>query len=98
MTDEQTNPLSEQLADAEAELARVKRAIAAAPCAEVGHRWKFAGGKHAGCVGEDHREFSCNCSLPVYECEACGDCDYGDNDEAREIIAKCEARTYEDEP
>lgn len=81
----------ELLEDAKAEVARLERAVAAAPCAEVGHRWKFVGGKNAGC-GENDWEHGCNCSVPVYECEACGDCDYGDNDEAREIIAKCKAR------
>jgi hypothetical protein len=68
------------------ESARLKRAIASAPCAEVGHRWKFVGGCNACCSDE------CNCSVPVHECEVCGDCDYGENEEAREIIAKCEAR------
>jgi hypothetical protein len=89
--------LSEQLADAEAEAARLKRAIAVAPCDEVGHRWKFLGGRNAGCDDEDHREFSCSCSVPVYECEACGDCDYGENDEAREIVAECKARRDEED-
>lgn len=79
-------PLLEQLADAQAEIHRLERAIAAAPCADVGHRWKLLGGCNACCSDE------CNCSVPVRECEACGDCDYGENDEAREIVAKCEAR------
>jgi hypothetical protein len=86
--------LSEQLADAEAEAARLKRAIAAAPCDEVGHRWKFLGGKNA-CCRDDDPDLRCACSIPVYECEACGDCDYGDNDEEREIVAKCKARRAE---
>lgn len=83
--------LEEQLADAKAELDRIERAIRAAPCAEVGHRWKHLGGKHAGCVESDP-DFDCDCSLPVYECEVCGNCDYGENEEAREIIANCKAR------
>jgi hypothetical protein len=83
--------LFEQLADAEAETARLRRAIASAPCAEVGHRWKHIGGRNAGC-GENNWDRGCNCSLPVYECEACGDCDYGENEEARGIIARCKER------
>jgi hypothetical protein len=86
--------LLEQLADAKAETARLERAIAAAPCRRVGHRWKFLGGKNAGCGANDWEQ-GCDCSVPVYECTACGDCDYGENDEAREIIMKCKARREE---
>jgi hypothetical protein len=86
--------LSEQLADARANVHRLERAIASAPCAEVGHRWKHIGGRNAGCSGED---LDCLCSAPVYECEACGDCDYGENEEAHEIIAKCKAERAEEE-
>ncbi|MGY0790893.1 hypothetical protein ACW7BJ_16125 [Azospirillum argentinense] len=27
--------------------------------------------------------------MPVHRCEACGDCDYGDNTEAAEVQADC---------
>jgi hypothetical protein len=82
--------LSEQLADAQAIVHRIERTIASASCAEVGHRWKSLGGCNA-CCSDD-----CRCSVPVHECEVCGDCDYGDNDEAREIVAKCKARRDEE--
>lgn len=75
--------LIQQLEEAEARADRLRAAIAVAPCREVGHRWKFYGGRNAGC-SED-----CSCSVPVYRCERCGDCDYGDNEEAREKVAEC---------
>ena len=54
------------------------------PCAVLGHKWGFSGGANCGCpVGG-------SCSIPVHECEACGDCDYGDNAAAREVRANCE--------
>lgn len=68
---------------AEAEAARLRREIAAASCAEVGHDWQHCGGKNAGC-GPD-----CGCSVPVNACAKCGDCDYGDNEEADQVRAKC---------
>jgi hypothetical protein len=80
------NRLPAQLAEAEAKVARLKQEIANATCAEVGHRWKSLGGCNAGC------EPWCACSVPVYECEVCGDCDYGENEEARGIIARCKER------
>ena len=52
---------------------------AAHPCCVLGHRWVFKGG--AGRERPNGGWYS----VPVYECSACGDCDYGDNDEAREI-------------
>ncbi len=82
---------SEQLSEAEETVARLKRLIAAKSC-EAGHDWRFVGGKNAGCSDD------CNCSVPVYECVNCGDCDYGENEEAREIVAKCKARRDEEAP
>lgn len=76
--------LRDQLATAEAQVETLKRRIAATGCAEAGHVWAFAGGKNAACD-----EDSCGCSVPVYQCSVCGDCDYGDNDEARDILRKC---------
>lgn len=52
-----------------------------------GHDWASIGGKNAGC-----HEF-CVCSVPVMKCRRCGDCDYGDNTEARITIDGC-AATY----
>lgn len=75
--------LTEQLEAAQAEVERIKREIAGAPCAEVGHRWKHIGGSNAGC------DPWCCCSVPVHKCAVCGDCDYGDNAEAREIRTGC---------
>jgi hypothetical protein len=54
------------------------------PCAILGHRWTSLGGANCGCVyGE--------CSVPVNECE-CGDCDYGENEDADRIRAECRER------
>ncbi|WP_017993919.1 hypothetical protein [Rhizobium leguminosarum] len=55
-----------------------------AHCRENGHTWKFFGGANAGC-GRD-----CRCSIDVHVCVVCGDCDYGETEEADEIRAKCE--------
>lgn len=55
------------------------------PCAVLGHKWEFSGGANCGCPDGA-------CSVPVHECDACGDCDYGDNDEADEVRADCERR------
>lgn len=61
------------------------KAIAAALCGDGDHKWKFIG--CAGCSCDDIG----GCSLPVHECENCGDCDYADNEESAEIRAKCAA-------
>ena len=53
------------------------------PCGVLGHKWVFSGGANCGC---DDGSFS----IPVYECASCGDFDYGDNEEATEMRAKCE--------
>ncbi len=53
------------------------------PCSVLGHVWVFRGGMNCAChPGAD-------CSLPVHECSACGDFDYGDNDEADETRRAC---------
>lgn len=54
-------------------------------CTAGDHKWKQRGGRACNCKGG-------GCSFPVYECEVCGDCDYGDNDEAREIDRECQER------
>lgn len=76
----------EELERAKNEVARLERIVATRPCAEVGHRWKHIGGSNAGC------EKDCACSIPVYTCEVCKDCDYGENEEAREVRADCAER------
>lgn len=58
------------------------------PC-EFGHTLVVLGYKNAGC-GPD-----CCCSVPVHQCVVCGDCDYGDNDEAAEIVDRCQQRQRE---
>ena len=55
-------------------------------CQDGKHDWKSRGGANAGCSKD------CCCSVPVHECAMCGDCDYGDNADAREIIAECHHR------
>ena len=81
-----TEPLVARLEAARNEVARLERAIAGAPCSEVGHRWKSLGGCNCGC-----HEDAC-CSVPVLECEVCGDCDYGENEWATKQRKECEAR------
>lgn len=50
---------------------------------EAGHDMRHVGGCNAGC----HAERAC--SVPVHTCARCGDCDYGDNEEARQVRAGC---------
>lgn len=78
--------LTEALERAQAEVDRLKRAIAGAPCSEVGHRWVFMGGANCGCFAG-----AC-CSVDVHECEVCGDCDYGDTPEMDERRTQCDVR------
>jgi hypothetical protein len=75
--------LAEQLEIARAEVTRLERQAAAATCAELGrHDWQSTGGCNCGC--EDGI-----CSVPVNHCTRCGDCDYGDNEEARDVRRHC---------
>ena len=57
------------------------------PCEILGHKWVSKGGANAGCG------VFCSCSVPVNECEVCGDCDYGENAQAEEIRDDCKRRT-----
>lgn len=75
--------LTEQLARAEAEAARLRKEIASGPCREFGHDWQSYGGANAGCCDD------CACSVPVNVCSKCGDCDYGENQWAIETRAEC---------
>lgn len=77
--------LQQRLAAAKSEVARLEREAAAAPCREVGHRWASVGGANCGC---DDGE----CSIPVYECKVCGECDYGENAEAAAVKRNCMER------
>jgi hypothetical protein len=56
------------------------------PCHVLGHRWKFIGASNCGCSDG-------NCSVPVYECDVCGDCDYGQSREADNIRIECQWAT-----
>lgn len=81
-------PLALALEEARAHVARLERQAAAATCVEIGHDWRFIGGRSCCCeLGGGN--YGC-CSFSVHECSRCGDCDYGDNDEATEIRAACE--------
>jgi hypothetical protein len=75
--------IHQELFDAEARVEQIKRQIAAGRCSETGHDWQSYGGCNAGCHDR------CNCSVPVNLCTKCGDCDYGDNAEARAIRDEC---------
>lgn len=78
--------LARQIEEAEAHLARLKRQAARATCVELGHAWKHVGGCRCGCFDD-----AC-CSVPVHECERCGDCDYGQNAWAEDQRAGCRDR------
>lgn len=82
--------LREELEETLARAEHLRQRIGAETCATAGHSWKFFGGKNAGC-GLD-----CRCSVPVHQCERCGDSDYGDNTEADEAIARCAALQEEE--
>jgi len=58
------------------------------PCNILGHIWKHIGGANCGCG---------QCSVPVHQCESCGDCDYGDNDEANAQRAECAEERQHDQ-
>ena len=75
-----------RLREAKATVEQLEREVAAAGaavCVALGHDWQHSGGANAGC------DAWCACSIPVHVCARCGDCDYGDNDDAREDMAKC---------
>ena len=75
--------LLKQLEEAKNLVARLQVQVKQLSCREVGHDWKFLGGRNAGCCDD------CNCSVSVHYCAKCDDCDYGDNAEAEEIRQKC---------
>ena len=53
-------------------------------CAFYGHKWVHAGGANCGCYGGDGF-----CSVPVHQCDECGDHDYGDNEDADAVRDSC---------
>lgn len=63
------------------------------PCNILGHKWVFYGGRNCGCEGIDSEGYHWqgSCSIPVMKCEGCGDFDYGNNQEASDIIETCGA-------
>lgn len=84
--------LADQIEEARNRLAQLERQAKHASCRDLGHDWRMIGGKNAGC-GCD----GCGCSVPVNECVRCGDCDYGDNDEAVRTVKECNERYEADE-
>lgn len=76
--------LRAQLAETLEHAETLRRRIAAATCAEAGCDMRHIGGSNACCDSD-----CCSCSVPVHECVNCGDCDYGENDEADRIRADC---------
>ncbi|WP_439398521.1 hypothetical protein ACRQ5Q_14595 [Bradyrhizobium sp. PMVTL-01] len=55
-------------------------------CRTVGCDMRSVGGCNAGCDDD------CCCSVPVHKCTRCGDCDYGENEEAEQTSEKCAER------
>lgn len=49
---------------------------------QVAHQWETIGGANCGC--EDGA-----CSVPVRQCAVCGDCDYGENEDATNVRDNC---------
>lgn len=67
----------------EAEIAGLRQQAAHATCAEIGrHDLVCVGGANCGCKDG-------SCSVPVFTCARCGDSDYGENSEARDIRKRC---------
>lgn len=82
--------LAERLDAARAEVARLEREAATATCWELGrHDWQSIGGVNCGC-----HELAC-CSVPINECARCGECDYGDNEDANDQRSECLYRSGE---
>ncbi len=75
--------LSEKIMEAQSRLELLQRLASMATCEEMGHRMVHLGGVNCGCFKD-----AC-CSIPVHTCSRCGDCDYGDNIEAKATKAAC---------
>lgn len=78
-SDARTSPLDRLIAEASV------LAGGTHPCSVLGHKWESTGAAWCGCEGG-------RCFVPVHECEACGDCDYGDNEDADDVRAECDLR------
>lgn len=90
--------LRDQIEAARAELAHLERIAATATCRELGCDMQSVGGANCGCefiVADLYDEpmlvAGC-CSVPVNRCTRCGDCDYGNNDDAKEVRRLCRER------
>lgn len=90
-----TMTLTDEIAEAEAKLALLKLKKEHATCAEAGCDMRSVGGANCGCEfeveglhGEKTTVSGC-CSVPVNTCARCGDSDYGDNAEAKEVRRLC---------
>lgn len=82
--------LSEKLEAARAEVARLERIAATATCREIGCDMQSVGGANCGCEFYDGED-ACQgqCSVPVLKCTRCGDCDYGENEDAEATRLAC---------
>lgn len=86
--------LAEKLDAARAEVARLERIAATTTCRELGCNMVSLGGCNCGCMFEDDEgnPVPGQCSVPVNHCSHCGDCDYGDNEDARKYRLDCHER------
>lgn len=76
--------LIKKLEETEAKAAFLRKQIRDGVCSQYGHEWTDVGGCSAGC------DQQCQCSVPVRQCSKCGDMDYGQNRDAKDIVAKCQ--------
>lgn len=85
--------LADQLEAARAEVSRLERIAATATCRELGCDMQSSGGCNCGCEFYDGEELcQGQCSVPVFKCTRCGDCDYGENDFAEATQVACRER------
>lgn len=86
--------LTDKLETARAEVARLERIAATATCRDLGCDMVNVGGANCGCMFMDDQgnPLPGQCSVPVNSCSRCGDCDYSENDEARETRSYCHER------
>lgn len=83
--------LADKLEAARAEVARLERIAATATCRDLGCNMVSLGGCNCGCMFQDDEGNAVpgQCSVPVNHCSRCGDCDYGENGDAREARRYC---------
>lgn len=86
--------LADKLEAARAEVTRLERQAMHATCTELGCNMVSLGGCNCGCMFTDDEGHALpgQCSVPVNHCSRCGDCDYGDNDDARSVRSYCHER------